>query len=785
MPGHVNSPVLYQSRVQMPLSPKGSLIQSFRFQTRRDGIDWRRFSAIDVDRVARELDISTLQDSISSITFCNLDSERCPYCQQPVDPVLLKVLKMAQFIIEYLLHCQECLSSNIALLEERIEEAVLEQQKTKEELIKQGEELKKIKEESKRRKKLISTQQMLLQAGANNYHKCQQCDKSFMNYSYLQGHIQRRHPEITETERQKKKQVEQMEVGIEDLKSRLQNTQFQLEAEREMENRRRMQELEEARLREENLKRDFERWKEEEKIKIQDEMEKMRQQFLSQIEDITLKNSTIENRFKDLINQKTVTSNLGDLMDEEDRRERQKMQQELRILRDDLERQQSEWKGTLKETRKEHSMEKKELINENKRLKASMSSDQRIANQQFEVQMETLMSKIEAQKNLIKSQEKKIKELTTFREVPQVVLPVGGAKDESSEEETDESPDLRNIEALRRDPGFIRQFRPILEEALIEKLESMGVKKGAKGVSPPMYKTLKALLATQMQQKVNRYPEIEAIKAKLGKVLTRRVKQWRKNEDTLQTNSSKLTSQNSKSFQRQYVKEKGVHPVEQVNPQPKNMVIVESRQPPTKAPVPSPRRKVMGQQNESRITNVAAPFSPRTPPFTSEDDYSVMDHSSFHTPKHKSTPESLTTPRLQKQTEVYSDEDSSFDSDTSLEKPSPRSVTFSTEMSNQGSLVQSMARSLERQLSKPRQKPVGGVETVTSKPMKSINTPKKTEEMHLSDLSDSEISSFDEITENLGTGDRKPQPILRQSADSTGSRSTSVWSSDSIRAGGW
>lgn len=36
---------------------------------------------------------------------------------------------------------------------------------------------------------------------------------------------------------------------------------------------------------------------------------------------------------------------------------------------------------------------------------------------------------------------------------------------------------MKKIEALRRNPDFIRQFRPILEETLIEKLENMGVKK--------------------------------------------------------------------------------------------------------------------------------------------------------------------------------------------------------------------------------------------------------------------------------------------------------------------
>lgn len=151
------------------LAPGG--IPTFKFQSRRDTIDWRRFSAIDVERVARELDLATLQENINSITFCNLDAEKCPYCKQPVDPVLLNVLKMAQLTIEYLLHSQEYLSMNLALQEEQQQATLDDLKRFKHDLDKQAEELKQVKEESRRRKKMISTQQLLLQAGANNYHK--------------------------------------------------------------------------------------------------------------------------------------------------------------------------------------------------------------------------------------------------------------------------------------------------------------------------------------------------------------------------------------------------------------------------------------------------------------------------------------------------------------------------------------------------------------------------------------------------------------------------------------
>eukprot|EP00061_Rhincodon_typus_P004425 g22533.t1 len=144
---------------------------AFKFQSRHEGVDWRRFSAIDVDRVARELDVATLQENIMSVTFCNLDSERCQWCQNAVDPVLLKVFKLAQLNTEYLLHSQELFTSSIQALEEQLQTAMEELEKTKQEMVKQAEELKAAKEEGRRRKKMITTLQLLVQAGANNYHK--------------------------------------------------------------------------------------------------------------------------------------------------------------------------------------------------------------------------------------------------------------------------------------------------------------------------------------------------------------------------------------------------------------------------------------------------------------------------------------------------------------------------------------------------------------------------------------------------------------------------------------
>lgn len=128
-------------------------------------------AALDVDRVERETDINVLQEFISAVTFCAVEGERCPQCRCLTDTTLLKVLRMSQLSTEYLLHCQDYLSSQVAALEERLQGALSQTLHEEEARVRLEKELQEVRLESRRRKKLIATQQLLLQSSANNYHK--------------------------------------------------------------------------------------------------------------------------------------------------------------------------------------------------------------------------------------------------------------------------------------------------------------------------------------------------------------------------------------------------------------------------------------------------------------------------------------------------------------------------------------------------------------------------------------------------------------------------------------
>lgn len=170
------SPSLPQPFTERAYFPAGAAatgagpFPAFQFRGRHEGPDWRRLSAVDVGRVWREGDVAALQEHLEHVTFCSAERERCPHCQGPADPLLLKLLRLAQLCTEYLLHSQEYLSAQLGSLEEALRAAQAQRDRLAEEVAQRTQEVKGLKEECRRRKKMISTQQMMLEARAS-YHQ--------------------------------------------------------------------------------------------------------------------------------------------------------------------------------------------------------------------------------------------------------------------------------------------------------------------------------------------------------------------------------------------------------------------------------------------------------------------------------------------------------------------------------------------------------------------------------------------------------------------------------------
>ncbi|XP_075402986.1 cilium assembly protein DZIP1L isoform X2 [Tenrec ecaudatus] len=751
-------------------------LPSFKFQPRRENVDWRRMSALDVDRVARELDVATLQENIAGVTFCNLDKETCSRCGQPVDPVLLKVLRLAQLTIEYLLHCQDCLSASVAQLEARLQASLGQQEHGQRELGRQADELKGVREESRRRRKMISTlQQLLLQTGAHSYHTCHLCDKTFMNATFLRGHMQRRHTAVAEGGKQKK-QDQPVEEVLEELRAKLKWTQEELEAQRETERQRQLQEAEIIRQRELEAKKEFDEWKEKERTKLYGEIDKLKKLFWDEFKSVAHQNSTLEERLQTLQLHNVTESHLGSLRDEESE-ELLRQAQELHALKEKMDIQKTEWKRKMKELQESHMAQKRELQEENERLQASLTQDQRKAAAQAQRQISTLHTQLQEQARLIASQETMIQTLSLRKVDGTFQGPTAGDTEEDSlEEERENSQDgqQRALAAPRLTPSLLKQFRPILEDTLEEKLASMGIRRGAKGIPAQTLRHLHTLLRAQREQKAARFSEFPSLREKLVKETSSRVKERQKMGAVGAQPDGELTgrSQQSPLFTREaQPKPRTLHgaTTSKLAELTGTLKHHDSRGPSlTQVSTPTPHPRVRGPASH--------PASPgpglSTPPFSSEED------------SEGDAAQRMALPQLKVPSGMGSRPDDDWDwSDTeSSEGTGQPPAKGSGGLTSSGTLVQSLAKNLEKQLAAPAKKPAGGVNLFlvpNSGPQRAAPSVRKPQPPE--DESDLEISSLEDFSQDLGQ--EKPKPLSRSQLPAK--FGASPWSSSKPRVPGW
>ncbi|KAM6326709.1 LOW QUALITY PROTEIN: cilium assembly protein DZIP1L [Podargus strigoides] len=288
----------------------------FHFQPCQASVDWNHFSTIEVEQVARDMNVAMLQEHLSSITFCN--------CCLPTEPILLKVLRMAQLSAEHVIFCQEYLQTSLAKHAQCLEATHAELALTQQQGAEQVAQPQRAKEVSRRWQKLTAMQQLLKQTSPNTYCEC--CYRAFMNDSLLEAQMRCCHTEATEVvksqeeladrtlahstcgslsfaERLKMKQVEE-------LNPQVQEVQQQLEMQREVKKLHREQEMEGAHQQEEEGRRDLARWKEEMTKLMHSEVDGLRQLFLEAFKDVASRSSAVEKKLQDLQAREVMESNL-------------------------------------------------------------------------------------------------------------------------------------------------------------------------------------------------------------------------------------------------------------------------------------------------------------------------------------------------------------------------------------------------------------------------------------------------------------------------------------------
>ncbi|XP_035983882.1 zinc finger protein Dzip1 isoform X2 [Fundulus heteroclitus] len=661
----LNSPLSQPSANAAPgMAPAAFL--PFKFSPRRESVDWRRISAVDVDLVVSQLDVDALQEHIGAVTLCSLDGERCQRCQSPLDPALIKLLRLAQLTVEWLLHCQEVLSLSLRAAEERLvaagreREQLLEQHKKQEE--KREEKAKALMAELKQRKKVIKTQQSLLAPRIISCHKCVHCDKSFLNPFFLQNHMQRRHPDEYQTQLQsdgeKKSQIDSLKMEISSLKEQITQQQQALQV--------KIAQEKEQQFMHKELLRELERFKAEETARTDRKIEDSRVGIRREIE--FLYSRSIQPLTEVSQSQPAKQEKPASPVSSQPERDldiyKEMQLQAIHKLEQQMKKQDKKWESRLREIRSQHESEKNQLLNELSRMRSSVTEHREIS-QRLQQEMdrwqqekeETMRAQREQIKTISSNPASKVVEIPVKVSSPapepklkRVALegPVSALKldpiQELSEEERDSSISERRPLASKhvsepakkqkatatgekKNPSIKKETRAELERSVSQRLESLGVKPAQRGLTNKELTSFLARLRSKQEAAAKMAPDY-----------------WRRWEEISGVAEQKTGGKRKSGDAAPEPQARSRQPVQamQVRPRTSSLPSRASQATPApavkqpKTPQPAPRTKAFVQPKTS-TPNMKTPLrmcTNKTPPFSSdeesEEEDSDMEEESAH-----------------------------------------------------------------------------------------------------------------------------------------------------------
>uniref|UniRef100_A0A3Q2ZRL2 DAZ interacting zinc finger protein 1 n=1 Tax=Kryptolebias marmoratus TaxID=37003 RepID=A0A3Q2ZRL2_KRYMA len=550
IPSLLNSPLSQHAGNAGPagMTPSSGAptLPPFKFRPRRESVDWRRINAVDVDLVASQLDVDALQEHIGTVTFCSLGGERCPRCQSPVDPALVKLLQLAQLTVEWLLHCQEFLGLNLRAAEERLAAAGREREQLLAQHGKQEERVRTLTAELKQRKKVIRTQQSLLAPRIISSHKCLHCDKSFLNSSFLQNHMQRRHPDEYQTQLQsdseKKSQIESLKLEISTLKEQIVQQQQALQT--------KIAEEKEQQNMHKELLRELERFKAEEMARMDRKIEDSRDGMRREMEFLYNRNIQALSEANQTSRQEKAAGPVSAQPERDVDAYREVQLQAIHKLEQQMKKQDKKWESRLQEIKAQHESEKNQLLNELSRMQSSVTEHQ----QHGQRLQQEMSRRLQEKEQTIRAQREQIRSIssnpaTKVVEVPVAVsapAPEPKAKrvvlESSSVSErrpaaSRAEPALANKQrtpssALKRNPSIKKEMRPELELSVVKKLEGLGVRSDQSSLKNKELTSLLAKLKLKREAAGRTLPDYWRCREEMMSVVDQKLGAQRRSPDS-------------------------------------------------------------------------------------------------------------------------------------------------------------------------------------------------------------------------------------------------------------
>uniref|UniRef100_A0A3B4DMZ1 Cilium assembly protein DZIP1 n=1 Tax=Pygocentrus nattereri TaxID=42514 RepID=A0A3B4DMZ1_PYGNA len=772
----------------------------FKFRARRESVDWRRINAIDVERVACELDFQTLQDHITAVTFCNVEGERCPRCQSQVDPALLKLFRLAQLTVEYLLHSQDCLTVSLQAAEERLQAEAQEREQLKAQLQKQIQDAKSLKEELKQRKKIIASQQAMITAGIANYHKCQHCEKAFMNASFLQSHMQRRHPMDYDiklmTDNQKKVHTVKLQEEINKLQEQLTLARLQMETQQKDYSAKQEKDLNQK---QEEFMKQLDMWKEDERVRMNSKIDEVKQACQREMDSLHQRNRNLEKEVLKLQQSskmqdstQTIQAQTSSLQNTEN-----KHLQEVIQLQQKLHKQEVKWAAKMQKMKEEYESEKSQVgICYLHMLFSQPSFDwSRSSNDcclDLHVHFVCFRFSYRPHWPMGRRWHKgRVEQSSSVYKLDPIVELSEEDKDSSSISES--LPDTQSLQQkadeLLKKPGLKKDMRMAVQQSLHDKLFSLGIQPGANQLSKTTYKSAVAQMVSERQQRQEEVPEYQKVQKEVSRKLEQRLKE-------------KNTEPSSKPKQSVQAESR---PRSSSLPTTVTRVISGPPARPQHTPQPAHRNKT------STLPKTSTPvLHQKTPPFSSDETSSEEEESEEESPQaaqprialqvgSSSQALALRSAALQpsaqrsgahqapvvsvNRTEVtVVESESEWTEGSEMEEITLDQLQTHTDQNGNvqkasHSNVKVLTKNLEQQLAeRGLKKPAGGINTVHGKPTEVTITNDVVRDLKYTELDDDDDDDWDISSLEDVPATHKPDPaVVKKSTDKSVDTSTSVW----------
>ncbi|XP_020292118.1 zinc finger protein DZIP1L [Pseudomyrmex gracilis] len=199
----------------------------FNMHGSRVRVDWNRISAIDIDRVIHERDFWTIDENINNVIDYCLENE---YDTKILDPNFVKLFRLAQLSVEYLLYCKQYLDHSVIILKDELRQKIEQNVSMKKEIATLEDTVKSLKEKSKEKRKLLETSVSEISNG--EIYKCPHCPKAFVRAIFVNAHIARKHSYISDmgvtvspVHEHYRAETEKLHNEIKTLKERLNQTE--------------------------------------------------------------------------------------------------------------------------------------------------------------------------------------------------------------------------------------------------------------------------------------------------------------------------------------------------------------------------------------------------------------------------------------------------------------------------------------------------------------------------------------------------------------------------------